>query len=209
MSTFNTYGKKTTTFGGGYSVWRSVDPNGKWQAGGQVTNLPAVGSVIAAGTPVALDTEAHTAKILNFFKIHTAVTTSDEVVKVVVADGLPRIKKGMFVGVPATTAAGTLTAITVGDVTIGDGFDSFAITANALGALAKDSLLVEAAASGSAKAPYCVPNALTFNDVYLEVGDTAATVACVHTGTVYDKRVPVMSDGVKAALTGIKFDKSF
>lgn len=208
MGTGNTYGATTSTFGGGIPVWRSVDPNGKWQGGGVIQNLPVAGSVIAAGHPVEIDTAAHTAKLCNVFKVHTAVLTSDEVLKVVVAEGLPRLKAGNFIGVPAATAGGTLTAITVGTVTEGDGFDSIAITANALGALALGSLLVEAAETGSGKLPYAVPNALVYEDVYVATGTTVATVAGVHTGTVYAERTPFMSTGIKAALTTIKFDNS-
>ena len=208
MSTGNAYGTGTSTFGGGIPVWRSVDPNGKWQGGGVVQNLPAAGTVIAAGHPVEIDTAAHTAKLCNVFKLHTAVLTTDEVLKVYVLPGLPRLKEGNFIMVPPATAGGTGTSITVGTVTAGDGFDSIAIVANSLGALAKDSLLVEAAASGSTKAQYAVPNALVYEDVYVESATTVATVAGVHTGTVYAERTPLMSTGIKAALTTIKFDNS-
>jgi hypothetical protein len=208
MSTGNAYGTGTSTFGGGIAVWRSVDPNGKWQGGGVIQNLPAAGTVISAGHPVEIDTAAHTAKLCNVFKVHTAVTTAAEVLKVYVLPGLPRLKAGNFIGVPGTAAGSTLTAITVGTVTEGDGFDQIAIVANSLGALAKDSLLVEAAETGSGKLPYAVPNALTYEDVYVETATTVATVAGVHTGTVYAERTPLMSTGIKAALTTIKFDNS-
>ena len=208
-ATGNSYGANASEFGGGFSVWRSVDPNGKWQSGGVIANLPPVGSVIAAGTPVEINTETHAAKLLNFFKVHTTIDDAAEVLKVVVLDGLPRLKAGNFIGVPAATAGGTMTAITVGAVTEGDGFDSIAIVANSLGALTAGDLLVEAAETGSTKLPYAVPNALTYADVYLKLGDTAATCAAVHTGTVYAKRTPFMSTGVKAALASIKFDNAF
>ena len=102
-----------------------------------------------------------------------------------------------------------MTAITVGAITVGDGFDSITIAANSLGALATGDLLVEAAATGPGVAPYCVPNALVYNDVYMDLGDTAATVACVHTGAVYAKRTPFISAGVKANIPSIKFDNAF
>lgn len=208
MSTGNAYGATSSSFGGGIPVWRSVDPNGKWQGGGVIQNLPAAGTVIAAGHPVEIDTAAHTAKLCNVFKVHTAVLTSDEVLKVVVLPGLPRLKAGNFIMVPPTASTGTGTAITVGTVTAGVGYDEIAIVANSLGALAAGSLLVEAAATGSTKAQYAVPNALVYEDVYIETGTTVATVAGVHTGTVYAERTPLMSTGIKAGLTTIKFDNS-
>ena len=207
MSTGNTYGAPTTTIGGGIPVWRSVDPNGKWQSGGTIANLPAAGTVIAAGHPVELDTATHIAKLANFFKVHTAVGTGDSTVKVMVLPGLPRLKAGNFVGVPPAAVGGSVTTVTVGAITEGVGYDEFTITPNALGALAQYSLLTEGVASGSTT-PYAVPNALTYEDVYIETGTTVATVACVHTGTVYAARTPLMSTGVKANLPTIKFDNA-
>jgi hypothetical protein len=208
-ATGNSYGSKASAFGGGFPVWRSVDINGKWQSGGVIANLPPVGSVIPAGSPVEINTETHVAKLLNFFKVHTTIDASATELKVVVLDGLPRLKEGNFIGVPAATASGTMTAITVGAVTQGAEYDTITIVANSLGALTAGDLLVEAAATGSGKAPYAVPNALTYADVYLKEGDTAATVAGVHTGTVYAKRTPFMSTAVKANLAGIKFDNAY
>jgi hypothetical protein len=209
-ATGNSYGSKATAFGGGFPVWRSVDPNGKWQSGGVIANLPPVGSVIPAGTPVEINTETHTAKLCNFFKVHTTIDAAATELKVVVLDGLPRLKAGNFIGVPAATAdAATITAITVGTVTQGEEYDTITIVADSLGALTAGDLLVETAATGASKAAYAVPNALVYADVYLKEGDTAATCAGVHTGTVYAKRTPFMSAGVKAALAGIKFDNAF
>lgn len=207
MSTGNAYGTGSTTFGGGFPVW--VEILGKWQAGGNVTNLPAAGSVIAAGSPVEVNTEAHTVKVLNFFKVHTAVGTSDTELKVVVLPGLPRLKAGNFIMVPPATLTGTGTAITVGTVTQGTEYDTITIVANSLGALAKGSLLVEAAATGASKTMYAYPNALTANDVYVDANTTYATVAGVYSGKVYAKRTPFMSDAVKANLPQIAFDNSY
>lgn len=208
MGTGNDYGASTSTFGGGVPVWRSVDPNGKWQGGGVIQNLPAAGTVISAGHPVEIDTAAHTAKLCNVFKVHEAIDTSATTLKISVLPGLPRLKAGNYIMVPPTAATGTGTAITVGTVTQGTAYDSITIVANSLGALAEGSLLVEAAASGSSKAQYAVPNALVYEDVYVDTNTTVATVAGVHTGTVYAERCPLMSTGIKAALATIKFDNS-
>lgn len=207
MSTGNAYGATSSSFGGGIPVWRSVDPNGKWQGGGVIQNLPVAGTVIAAGHPVEIDTAAHTAKLCNVFKVHTAVGTGDTVLKVIVLPGLPRLKAGNYVGVPNAAVGGAVTAITLGAVTEGAGYDQVTIVANSLGALAQNSLLVETAATGSSVA-YAIPNALVYEDVYVATGTTAATVAGVHTGTVYAERTPLMSTGIKANLPTIKFDNS-
>lgn len=207
MSTGNTYGAVSSTFGGGIPVFRSIDPNGKWQGGATIANLPVAGTVIAAGHPVEIDTANHTAKLANFFKVHTAVGTGDSAIRVIVAEGTPRLKQGNYIGVPAATVGGSVTAITVGAVTEGVGYDEIAITPNALGALAQYSLLTETVASGTSLA-YAQPNALTANDVYIESTTTVATVDGVHTGTVYAERCPYMSAAVKASLTGIKFDNA-
>jgi hypothetical protein len=209
MSTGNTYGGSTATFGGGIPVFRSIDPNGKWQSGGVVQNLPAAGTVIAAGHPVEIDTAAHTAKLGNFFKVHTAVGTGggDTSLKVLVFEGQPRLKAGNFIGVPPAAVGGAMTCITVGAVTYGTVYDEITIVGNSLGALAQYSLLTEGKAN-STTTPYAVPNALTANDVYVDADTTVATVDGVHTGTVYAERTPYMSTGVKTALATIKFDNS-
>lgn len=207
MSTGNAYGTGTTTFGGGFPVW--VEILGKWQAGGNISNLPAAGSVIPAGTPVEVNTEAHTVKVLNFFKVHTNVGTGDTELKVVVLPGLPRLKAGNFLMVAPATVATTGTAITIGTVTQGTEYDTITIVANSLGALTAGDLLVEAAATGGSKLMYAIPNALTANDVYVDADTTYATVACVYSGKVYAKRTPFMSNAVKVNLPQIAFDNSY
>lgn len=207
MSTGNAYGTGTTSFGGGIPVW--VEILGKWQAGGTVTNLPDAGGLIAAGSPVEMDTAAHTAKVLNFYKVHETIDTSATELKISVLPGLPRLKAGVFIMKPPTTLTGTGTAITVGAVTQGDVFDTITIVANSLGALTAGDLLVEAAATGSGKALYCIPNCLTADDVYVDAATIVATVAGVYSGKVYAKRTPLMSTVVKANMPQIAFDDSY
>lgn len=207
MSTGNAYGATSSSFGGGIPVWRSVDPNGKWQGGGVIANLPAAGTVIAAGHPVEIDTAAHTAKLCNVFKVHANVGSGDTALQVKVLPGLPRLKAGNFIGKPNAAVGGAVTAITVGAVTKGTVYDEITIVANSLGTLTAGDLLIETAATGSSVA-YAIPNALVYEDVYIETGTTVATVAGVHTGTVYAERTPLMSAGIKAALPTIKFDNA-
>lgn len=207
MSTGNAYGATSSSFGGGIPVWRSVDPNGKWQGGGVIQNLPAAGTVIAAGHPVEIDTAAHTAKLCNVFKVHANVGSGDTALQVKVLPGLPRLKAGNFIGKPNAAVGGAVTAITVGAVTQGTVYDEITIVANSLGTLTAGDLLIETAATGSSVA-YAIPNALVYEDVYIETGTTVATVAGVHTGTVYAERTPLMSAGIKAALPTIKFDNA-
>lgn len=206
MSTGNSYGTGTTEFGGGIPVW--VEIHGKWQAGGKVTVLPAAGTVIPAGTPVEMNSEDHTAKILNFYKVHETIDSSATTLKITVLPGLPRLVAGKFIMVPPATMAGTGTAITVGTVTAGTAYDSISIVANSLGALTAGDLLVEAAASGSTKAYFALPNCLTANDVYVDANTTYATVAGVYHGKVYAKRTPLMNSVVKANMPQIAFDNS-
>lgn len=207
MSTGNAYGTGTTTVGAGLPVW--VEILGKWQAGGKVTVLPAAGTVIPAGTPVEMNSEDHTAKILNFYRVHENVGTGDTTLKISVLPGLPRLTAGKFIMVPPTTMAGTGTAITVGTVTTGTVYDSITIIANSLGALTAGDLLVEAAATGSGKAYFALPNALTANDVYVDADTTYATVAGVYSGKVYAKRTPLMNSVVKNNMPQIAFDNSY
>jgi hypothetical protein len=209
MSTGNAYGRTPVTIGEGVPVWRSVDPNGKWQGGGVIANLPAAGTVIASGHPVEINTETKVAKLANFFKVHATVGTGggDTSLKIKVLPGLPRLKAGNYIGVPPAAVGGAMTCITVGAVTEGLVYDEVTIVGNSLGGLAENSLLTEGAAN-STTVPYAVPNALVYANIYIEAGTTVATCDGVHTGTVYAARTPLMSTGVKTALASIKFDNS-
>lgn len=207
MSTGNAYGTGTRTVGTGLPVW--VEILGKWQAGGNVTVLPAAGTVIPAGTPVELNTQAHTAKVLNFYRVHESINGSATTLKLTVLPGLPRLVAGKYIMVPPTTMAGTGTAITVGTVTAGTVYDSITIIANSLGALTAGDLLVEAAGTSTGQAYFALPNALTANDVYIDADTTFATVAGVYSGKVYAKRTPLMNSVVKANMPQIAFDDSY
>ena len=70
---FNTYGRKETTIGGGNAVWRKV--NAKYQSGG-VLGLGAA-KLVPAGTPVSLDPAGNVASIIeNTSKLNTAVSNN-------------------------------------------------------------------------------------------------------------------------------------
>ena len=70
---FNTYGRKETTIGGGNAVWRKV--NAKYQSGG-VLDIHAA-NFVPAGTPVSLDPAGNVALIIeNTSKLNTAVSNN-------------------------------------------------------------------------------------------------------------------------------------
>ena len=172
-------------------------------------NRPAAGGIIAVGSPVEMNSEAHTAKILNFYKVHTTITSGSTELKLVVLPGLPRLIAGVFVMPPPATLAGTGAAVTVGAVTQGTEYDTITIVANSLGVLTAGDLIVEAAATGAGKALYAIPNSLTANDVHVDVNTDYATVAGVYSGSVYAKRTPLMTAVVKANMPRIAFDNSY
>jgi len=207
MSTGNAYGTESNTFGGGIPIW--IEILGKWQAGGKVTNPPAAGEVLAAGSPVEMNSETHVAKVLNFYKVHTTIDDTDTELKLVVLPGLPRLIEGVFVMPPPATLAGTGAAVTVGTVTQGTEYDTIAIVADSLGVLTAGDLIVEAAATGAAKALYAIPNCLTHNDVHVGADTNYSTVAGVYSGSVYAKRTPLMTAVVKANMPKIAFDDSY
>lgn len=207
MSTGNAYGTGTSTFGGGVPIW--IEILGKWQAGGKVSVLPAAGEVIAAGTPVEMNSETHVAKVLNFYQVHETIDDEDTELKLSVLPGLPRLVAGVFVMPVPSTLAGTGAAVTVGTVTQGTEYDTIAIVADSLGVLEAGDLIVEAAATGAAKALFAIPNCLTHNDVYVDADTTYATVAGVYSGKVYSKRTPLMADIVRDGLPQIAFDDSY
>lgn len=73
---FNTYGRKETTIGGGNAVWRKV--NAKYQSGG-VLDLHAA-KFVPAGTPVSLDPAGNVASIVESTSELTTAVSNNHVI---------------------------------------------------------------------------------------------------------------------------------
>lgn len=215
FQTFNTQQAYTFKVGGAVPVWKSIES--KIMSGGLLQN-PVVG-VYPAGTPVYIDTNAHTATVLNAYVVNAPVLVTDTTVQITVVgetlpDGTfnpssPRINSSTILMVAPSAYNATGTAVAVGTVTQGSTYDTFTITAGALGALAAGTILVEAASAGSNKLMAVTPNALLENDIYFNAYSVSATATGVYEGDIYAQRIawPVPAC-VQNALTQIFFDQS-
>lgn len=203
---FNTYGSKHRKYGGNKPVWFVVYEQER--CGGTLENLPPAGTVIPAGSLVSLDQAGGTAKIIPTFEIAANVSTSDVTAKVKVMPGLPVPQNSMNLMKAPDSVYGVGKSGAISDVTDNeDGTYSFSITAGALGALSAGDILIMADKSAASGKLYAIPTGLTFNDVYIEEGDNAATVASVYHGEIMEDRIQPIPESVKAALPQIKFVK--
>lgn len=203
---FNTYGYKKKTINGGIPVWLRVV--GKEISGGKLEKLPPIGSVLPAGTLVSIERAGGLAKVLNTFEVASNVTAEATEIKIVAASGMPKPAVGTFIMKAPASVSTKGKGIAVTTVTENsDGTISIAIEANALGTLSKGDILVEATAAGASVTIYCIPTGLTQDDVYVDEGDTAATIASVYSGQIMEDRIQPIPDCVKAVLSQIKFEK--
>ena len=83
-----------------------------------------------------------------------------------------------------------------------EGEYTFAITANALGALSDGDILVMVAEAGSSK-PAVMPTGLLYEDVY--IGNVGATGTVVTKGQVLADRIAAIPAAYKPYLTNITF----
>lgn len=205
MALGKSFGSNVEIYGGGYAVWKDI--HGLEQGGGLLSVLPAAGSILPAGSLVSLD-GAGNAAVLNTFELAAAINGSATSVIVNSVGNMPRLSATMNVMVAPATVGTTGTGVLVGTVTDNeDGTQTFTITANALGSLAKGAILVECDKAGSGAVIKTVPSGLTLNDVHIEDGNVAASVASVYSGNIFEDLIQPVPDCVKAVLPMIKFSK--
>lgn len=203
MGTFNTYGKKSRKYGGSHPVWLTVSQ--KERGGGVLDELPAIGSVLRAGSLVSLD--GNKAKTIESFEVADNVSATDTEVKVF-AHG-SNLKDNIHLIKVPTTISGTGTGVTVGGTSLDavNNLYKFSIAANAFGALSKGDVLIRASKAGAAAKIYATPTGLTENDVWIESGDDSATIASVYHGEIMEDRIQPIPQCVKEVLPMIKFVK--
>lgn len=152
---------RTGKFGGTKEVFYIAGTNRLMsvEQGGRLdpSQAPAVGEAVFAGDFGYFNETTGKVKLLKTFKLHTALTALSEEVIFVQDEFSHVLHEGDFVMVSPATGATTGAAVTVGTITKDtiDGVDvaKFAIEANALGVVAKDTVFVIAAASGAGKLP--------------------------------------------------------
>lgn len=204
MSTFNTYGYKQKEWVGSQPVWFNIRQ--KERSGGKLTPLPAVGTIVRAGSLVGLSAPGKDAKILKTFEVAADVLAAAVEVTFPAYASHPVPEVGDILMVAPATATATGTAVTITAVDLEDGIYTVTLSAT-LGALTAGAILVQAAEAGASKSIYVVPTGLTENDVYVSEGVEAATVASVFDGEIMEDRIQPIPAFVKALLPQIHFTK--
>lgn len=169
---FNAFNQNELTIDGGVPIWAEIPKQVKM--GGLIANTLAEGEILPAGSPVYLDIETASAKILKCYKIKSVAnggTEGAETYEVTLYDLplTPKPKVGEFVMVMPSTLTGTgkAAAITALDASV-DGELTFSVLQSAFDAPVEGGFIVQssATAAGGSKSIYCVPNSLTINDTY-------------------------------------------
>lgn len=200
----NTFNNGSTTFAAGkVPIWLHVD---EFYTSGCTLNTYPVGAVIPVGTPVYVPKVGAEATVLETFEVVGAIDSSATSVVLKSVSGVLNPAKDMIVGkngsnnvaskavkLPAPTSVGT------GDH---EGEYTFAITANALGALSDGDILVMVSANGSNK-PAVMPTGLLYEDVL--IGNVGATGTVVTKGQVLADRIAAVPAAYLPYLTNITF----
>lgn len=197
---FNTIGSTLTTFGGGVPVWKEVFA--KMTSGAKLGVVPAIGSVLPAGTPVVVDKVGGTAMPIAFYKAAAAVAdvTATEIV-IVAKDNYEAPIVGDKIKVLSTGVE--LTVSEVGEVAN----DTITLTVSTITAGIAEGAILYLSEHSAVDIDVANFAGLTLFDVYAETGTTAATVAIVASGTVYADRVPFVPQEVKSYIPNIIFEK--
>ena len=159
------------------------------------TTLPASTEKLPKGAFLKVDHTERTAKVIKTAVIQTAVLTTDTVVKV---------KKGaMLVSTDVLGVSGK--AVTVGTIdTSNANYDSFAITANALGALSVNDMLQTFDAAGASGKVAVNPDGLNLCDVEIDDMPTC-TVIFRADGVVKSALPQSVTTAIAAALPNVQF----
>ena len=207
---FNTYGKKSTTYGGNTPVWL-----------GKGDTIPAGGSLVEqyviedalypAGTPVHLSGMGGDLTPLEVFELQSDLSTADT--SIVVSVGNLGSAPDVSVAYGILPASGTVitTASDVSSVTGPDvsGNYKLAFSAGAFGAASDGDYLVFAVSTGSSQSMLAPVTGLLWNDIYVEAGMTSATAtgAVRDSGQVLVDRIPTVPASIQALLPKITFIK--
>jgi len=207
----NTYGSGSKTYGGSFPAWRSVNPGET--SGGILSAVPAVGTLIPAGTLASLDQVGGTATIVKSWKVAAAATNTATSVKVKLAS-IYTLKPvvGDFVMIAPSSISGTGQGAEITAVAI-DGSDASGLTytltlAATIGtALTTSTILIQANGATATATVLAAPTGLSKTDIYIQEGITAASVDVIFDGVIFGDRVQPVPDCVKAILPQIKFEK--
>lgn len=195
---WNSYSKQSGKFGGTIPVL--CQPVLKRQHGATVVNNLVVGERVAAGTPMEFDLASRTAKLLKAWKIKAVEVSGDNtVVSLHRTATSPVLHNNTVVMVMPSTLSGTGKAASAGAVVEGENMYVVTLPTASFDALKVGGFLVEAKEAGSGKAPFCMPNQITTEDVVKGTENTLVDVARGHV-YMYENTIPAMPAVVKAAM---------
>ena len=207
---FNTYGKKSTAYGGNTPVW--LGKGDTIPAGGSLIDQYVVeGALYPAGTPVHLSGMGGDLIPLEVFELQSDLSTPDT--SIVISVGNLGSAPDVSIAYGILPASGTIitTASDVSSVTGPDvsGNYNLAFSAGAFGAASDGDYLVFAVSTGSSQSMLAPVNGLLWNDIYIETGMTSvtATGAVRDSGQVLVDRIPTVPASIQALLPKITFIK--
>jgi len=184
----NTFGRRVQSFGGGHEIYRSVTENLAF--GAVVDRYPAsLPYVIHGGTPMMFVGDG-TAKILNFYRVIEEAAIDAVTVKVLKSDAIATPVVGWAIMEAPAALAGSGLGVTITAVVDNDTYYTLTLSATLGAVLAVNDMLCDAASAGADVDAYCVPSTLTRRDVFLQEGDTHATITGVAIATVFANRIP-------------------
>jgi hypothetical protein len=195
---WNSYSKQSGKFGATIPVL--CQPALKRQHGATVVNDLVAGERVAAGTPMEFDLASRTAKLMKLWKIkNVEVSGNNTIVTLYRTATSPVLHKHTVLMVMPATLKGTGKAAVAGAVVEGEDVYTVTLATASFDALTVGGFLVEAKEAGSGKAPYCVPNHITTEDVIKGTENTLVDVMRGHV-YMYQNTIPAMPEIVKEAM---------
>lgn len=201
MRTYNSNRSYNESIGGSMKVYTGevYSLGGGFQV--DAANLPPVGNVLPAGTPILCneDSSSRKATVHYAFEVTNVDTVTIQVKKG--GEGT-RAKVGMFLMEAPATYGATGTAATVVSVdTSNETYDEIVLNAALVGLVAGETI-VEANQDGAGASIKVLPNALSIADVYVDAYafDFGISGTFMSPGMVLQRRIPPICPAVKTYL---------
>lgn len=211
MGTFNTYGRKSKKYGEAYPVWLTVSQ--KERSGGVLDPLPAVGTIIPAGTLVNLENAGGKAEIINVFEVAKDYVDHSLIVHFKAGRQFCVPKVGMkIIHAPESIRQGAAySTIIVESAKLLESEGLWEVKVDRIDMaelkVGDQFITGKPSAYGDEYLDVLTPTGLTENDVWIEEGDEYATVASVYHGEIMEDRIQPIPQCVKDTLPMIKFVK--
>ena len=164
----NAYSRRSDNYGGANPFLCHPDEVKYRQYGALISDTLAEKELVHAGTPVAVDLKAHTAKIMKVWEVLGVTTASSNSVITLNASWLaPKLVATDVVMVVPSSIDGTGKAVAAGTVTDnGDGTISITVATASIDAVQAGDFLAIAAEAGEGKALKVKANMVMTRDLY-------------------------------------------